>query len=327
MRACLEQPADATARLVFADWLEETGEPHSTAWAHYIRLMAEAARHEPGSVECGVLIRRAADLAPEIRARLTIRAKTFVDDPESLLQLLPAPSITVRLARFEIPRQALELVPEPVARENLVLPLDLQERMLLIAAADPDSYETCQKLEFILNCDIVSVRAECEDIQQAIDRGYGQTEVESVTEMLVEFADTERAYVRVAVPLEITEGDAPVVRLVNLLLQESVNLHADRILLYPDIDAMGVRYHINGAWTERDRLPIRLLRRTTARLAIMAQIDLTTVFGRSPSADVRVGEFLLGAANAPFRIRVTIQPSPDGPITQVDLHRSPEPHP
>ena len=327
MRAYLEQPADATARLVFADWLEETGEPHSIAWAHYIRLMIEAARQQPESVECVRLIRRADDLAPDIRAQLTISAKKFVDYPKSLLQLLPAPNITVRLAQFEIPRQVLEIMPESVARENLVIPLDLQKRTLLVASADPHWYDTWQKLVFILNRDIVFVRAEREDVQRAINHWYGQTEVEVVDSILVDFTATASPYIRIEVPLEITDGNAPVVRLVNLLLQESTNLHADRILLYPDIDAVGVRYHINGEWTERDRIPIRLLRPVTTHLAIRAQIDPTRVFGHSPSADARVGEFLLGATDDPLRIRVTIQPSPDGPITQIDLHRNPETRP
>src|SRR5262249_17894649 len=116
-----------------------------------------------------------------IRANLTLPAALFVGYPKSLLQLLPAPNITVSLADFEIPRAVLELMPESVARENLVLPLDLQGQSLLIVASDPHSIDTIQKLQFILNKDIVAVRAEMDEIVAAINQHYGQTETESVS--------------------------------------------------------------------------------------------------------------------------------------------------
>src|SRR6266542_6112212 len=103
IRSYLEHPTDATSRLVFADGLEETGEPHNTAWAHFIRRRIEADRHPPDSRERRELDREADSYAPRIRANLTIPAALFVGYPKSLLQLLPAPNITVRLADFAVP--------------------------------------------------------------------------------------------------------------------------------------------------------------------------------------------------------------------------------
>lgn len=164
----------------FADWLDETGEAHNAAWASFIRLKAEADRHDFGSRERRELDRRADAFAPEIRARLTISAKRFVGYPESLLQLLPAPNITVRLAGFEVPLAVLELVPESVARENLVLPLDLQRNTLLFATTDPHNDDTAQKLQFILNKHIVLVTAAHGEVLDRINHLYGQSETESV---------------------------------------------------------------------------------------------------------------------------------------------------
>jgi hypothetical protein len=122
-----------------------------------------------------------------IRARLTIPAALFIGYPKSLLELLPGPNITVRLGRFECPRSVLELMPESVARENLLLPLDQQQGpVLLVGACNADDPELVQKLEFILNRDIVLVRAEPDDVVAAINRHYGQTEVESIDCVLYE---------------------------------------------------------------------------------------------------------------------------------------------
>ncbi len=96
----------------------------------------------------------------------------------------------VDLAELEIPKAVIELVPESVARENLVLPLSLEGNTLKVITADPGNFDTIQKLQFILNKDIVPVLAVQEQIQEAINRNYGQTETESVDSMLREFTDT-----------------------------------------------------------------------------------------------------------------------------------------
>src|SRR5437764_4811074 len=97
----------------------------------------------------------------------------------------------VDLSTMEIPKAVIELVPESVARENIVLPLALEGNVMKIAMADPSNYDTLQKLQFVLNKDIVPVMAVVEQITDAINRNYGQTETESVDSMLVEFTDTQ----------------------------------------------------------------------------------------------------------------------------------------
>jgi uncharacterized protein (TIGR02996 family) len=323
MRSYLEQPTDATARLVFADWLEETGEAHNTAWAHYIRLKIEADHHEPGSPERRELYRQADEYAPQIRARLTISAKLFVGYPKSLLQLLPGPNITVRLNNFEVARPVLELVPESVARENFVLPLDAQWRTLLVAGTDPCDLGTVQKLEFILNRDVVFVRAAFPDILDAINREYGQTETESVDSALVAFADTPSPFAYSGYPTEIDDLSPAAARLVNLIVREAIRVRADRILITPEPNGIGVRYRIDDEWTERDRFPARLLRQVTTRIAIMSSIFIGNIYGASVGSLPQVGEVLMSAHGVQFSLNVTIQPSPDGPTTQIDITREP----
>src|SRR5438046_8856980 len=60
----------------------------------------------------------------------------------------------VDLNEVEIPKAVIELVPESVARENVILPLSLEGNTLKILTADPSNYETLQKLQFILNKDV-----------------------------------------------------------------------------------------------------------------------------------------------------------------------------
>lgn len=324
MRKYLQQPSDATARLVFADWLEEQGEPHNRAWAYYIRLKAETDRYPNDSAQRYELDRQAGEYAVHIQARLTIPAKLFVGYPKSLLQLLPAPYLTVSLSRYTVPRDALELVPESVARENLVIPLAVQDRVLLLAAAEPTSltsYDTAQKLQFILNRDVVQVGAGAADVRRAINRHYGETETETVDSVLVEFADTAGpwTYSPPFTSHPFDSDDAPVARLVNLIILEAINHHADRILLAPMPDALAVRNRIGGAWVERDQPPRRLLRPVFTRIAIMAGIDIALVHREAPPHLPLVGDFVFTVQSAHFDVHVTVQPSPDGPTAELAI--------
>ena len=65
----------------------------------------------------------------------------------------------VDLTEVTIPQAVVELVPESVARENIVLPMDQENGILKIIMSDPTDYDTVQKLQFILNKDIQPVLA------------------------------------------------------------------------------------------------------------------------------------------------------------------------
>lgn len=88
------------------------------------------------------------------------------------------------------PKHVLELVPESVARENLVLPCRLDGDTLWVAAADPNDLMVADKLTFILNKKIRLVGYPRNALQAAINEHYGQAETESVDSMLCEFTDS-----------------------------------------------------------------------------------------------------------------------------------------
>jgi uncharacterized protein (TIGR02996 family) len=320
MRVYLRNPTDATTRLVFADWLEETGDPSNTAWAHFIRAKVATDAQRPGSPERREWDTEAGKFAPFIRANLTIPATLFVGYPKSLLQLLPGPNITVKLAGFQAPYALVELIPESAARENLVLSLDLQGRALLVAAAEPWNCDLVDKLRFILNRDIIAVRAELDDIGAAIDAAYSQDinfEFELIPEPRIELIRVfdDPAYHEPG-PRTVRDGlavDAPVNQLVGLLLVETRQRVADRVTISP-INGAGYRFRVDGEWTERGWLPDRVLFPIAARLARMA--DAEGQFANTGGAN---GEFRCNVADNPLTVRVAIEPLEEGPVIQIDF--------
>jgi uncharacterized protein (TIGR02996 family) len=168
MRGYLRNPPDKTARLVFADWLEETGTPWNRAWAYYIRLKAEADAYPFGSPERKELERQAAEYVPHIAARLTIPASLFVGYPKSLLQLLPGPNITVKLDGFTPTQAAISCMTWPLAELYHFFPLDRQGMILLLAVAGPHYQHAMDDLEHLLALRITWVVASGVDIRAAI---------------------------------------------------------------------------------------------------------------------------------------------------------------
>jgi len=183
----------------------------------------------------------------------------------------------IDLTNVTIPPAVVELVPESVARENVVLPLAQDGNVLKIVTSDPSDFDTVQKLQFILNKDITPVIAAREQIIEAINRHYGQTETESVDSMLAEFTDTAIDFTETEQTLSggAEESDAPVVKLCNLIIQEAIALRASDIHIEPFEDRVRVRYRIDGVLVERDSPPRRLLAPMISRLKIMGNIDIS----------------------------------------------------
>ena len=215
----------------------------------------------------------------------------------------------VDMTGLEIPKSVIELVPESVARENVIIPLSLEGNVLKILTADPNNYETLQKLQFILNKDVQAVLADQEQIQDAINRNYGQTETESVDSMLVEFTDTAIEFTQtesVTALAGADESDAPVVKLCNLVIAEAINTRASDIHIEPFADRVRVRYRIDGILVERDSAPRRLLAPLLSRLKIMGNIDISEK--RRPQD----GRIKMTVAGKHFDLRVSMLPSVHG---------------
>jgi hypothetical protein len=118
------------------------------------------------------------------------------------------------LRELTLPQSVIELMPESVARENIVLPVAMIGQVLTVvmAEADPD---VLQKLEFIMNRTIRPVLAPREQVIEAINRHYGQCETESVDSMLCTFTDTAIDFTRTEAAggcdfeLELAESGQP----------------------------------------------------------------------------------------------------------------------
>jgi type IV pilus assembly protein PilB len=214
----------------------------------------------------------------------------------------------IDLTEVTIPAAVVELMPESVARENMVLPLSQDNGTLKIIMSDPSDFDTVTKLQFILNKDIHAVLAPREQIVEAINRHYGQTETESVDSMLADFTDTAIDFTETESTSHagMEDSDAPVVKLVSLIIQEAVSLRASDIHIEPFADRIRIRYRIDGMLVERDSPPRRLLAPMLSRIKIMGSIDIAEK--RRPQ-DGRIKMNLHGKH---YDLRVSMLPTNNG---------------
>jgi len=213
----------------------------------------------------------------------------------------------IDLTTIEGNSEVVSQVPESVARENIVFPVEMRGESLVVAMNDPMNLEVLDKLRFILNRDIKVVVASTDSIQAAINMHYGQHESESVDSLIQEFTETAIDFTETELSEAEAEADAeetsPIVRLVNLIISEAVGMRASDIHIEPFDDRIRIRYRIDGVLVERDSPPKRLLSALTSRLKIMAGIDITEK--RRPQ-DGRITTRINGRD---FDLRVSILPT------------------
>lgn len=185
----------------------------------------------------------------------------------------------IDLTQADVADEVIELMPESVARENVVLPFEDEGGQLTVLISNPGDVDTMEKLRFILNRDIKIALAPRSHILESINRLYGQIEGESADSILQEFTDTaidftETVEEDMSASEAADESSAPIVRLVNLMITEAVQLRASDIHIEPFEDRVRIRYRIDGVLHERDQLPRRQLGAVISRVKILANIDI-----------------------------------------------------
>ena len=218
----------------------------------------------------------------------------------------------VDLGEVTIPDNIIELVPESVARENSVLPLSEGEDSLKVIISDPYDIDTIEKLRFILNRKIDIALAPKERIMEAINKYYTQVEGESADSVLQEFTDTAIDFTETETQGQVTsneavdENSAPVVRLVQLMITEAVQLRASDIHVEPFEEVVRIRYRIDGVLIKRDSPPRRLLGAIISRIKILAKMDIAE--RRRPQD----GRIKITAGDKDLDLRVSVIPTSHG---------------
>lgn len=188
---------------------------------------------------------------------------------------------SINLQEFEIDAEVLKVIPKEVVIRHQVIPVNKAGNTLIVAMADPSNIYAIDDIKFITNFNIDIVVASEAQIAEAIEKYY--TSNVSFEDVMENFQAPDDAEVELAgeadedinvLDLEKSAGDAPVVKLVNLILLDAIRKGASDIHIEPYEKQLRIRYRIDGMLYEVMKPPLKLKHAISSRLKIMSNLDI-----------------------------------------------------
>ncbi|MFC1988158.1 GspE/PulE family protein [Chloroflexota bacterium] len=179
-------------------------------------------------------------------------------------------TVVADLSTFPIQPEALKLVPELIARKYDVIPLAISDNSLLVAMTEIDNILALEALVAQTRMRIKTVRAPVDEIRAAIDRNYkayGEIEKQFSPNLSPELQKKERTTVA-------DVSGAPVVRALQLIIEEAIKKRVSDIHIEPHEDKLRVRYRIDGVLHDTMSLPISAHTPLISRLKIVAKMNI-----------------------------------------------------
>ncbi len=188
----------------------------------------------------------------------------------------------IHLEHFEIDESILKHIPSDVAQKYLLIPIERTGATLTVAMADPSNVFALDDVRFITGYQVEPVVAAEASIREAIGKYYGSSHDIQLKEVMDEFTKQEVADLEVedddgeisAEDMEAASQEAPVVKLCNLVLTDSVRKGASDIHIEPYEKELRVRLRIDGVLYEMLKPPMKLKEAIASRMKILAKLDI-----------------------------------------------------
>jgi general secretion pathway protein E len=178
----------------------------------------------------------------------------------------------VDLKSHRIQPEALELVPEGYARQNDLIPVELKDGRLVVAMADPGNIQVLEDLENRARMDIQATVGIPSDIRSAINRSYRASG--AIEEQISRVVPAHELTPEEEAPGTDAVAQNPIVRTVELLLEQAVRDRASDVHLEPQETGLRVRYRIDGILHNAETLPLGVTRPLLSRLKVLAGMNI-----------------------------------------------------
>lgn len=208
----------------------------------------------------------------------------------------------------DIDSEVVRLIPEPFAEENKLLAMSRNGDMLTVAMTDPENIIVIDNLKKITNCNINPLLIGEQTWNDAFERHYRSIRAESqVNDAVGNFdfvaMDDEENEISIGGG---QDADAPVVKMVNLIISEAVKSNCTDIHIEPLMKQTRVRYRIDGALREAMTAPIGMHNGIVSLIKVMSKLNIAE--RRLPQD----GQISIKSANKSMDVRVSITPTVTG---------------
>src|SRR5436189_733721 len=189
----------------------------------------------------------------------------------------------INLSYFEIDASVVKLIPYETAKRYQILPLSRVGASLTIAMVDPTNVFAMDDIKFMTGFNIEPVVASEASILEGIEKAYGTSKEEDLDQVMQSISDMDESDVELQgdaeelalADLEKAADEAPIVKLVNLVLTDALKRGASDIHIEPYEKEFRVRFRIDGILYNVMALPMKLRDPLISRLKIMAKLDIS----------------------------------------------------
>ncbi len=250
---------------------------------------------------------RVFELGPKPVSKPVAEAEERLHRPEEKPPELQKPR--VKSVKLTPQPEALQLIPEVIARKYSAIPLTIAGKTLEVAMADPTDIFGLEALSAHSRMRIRPLAAGAREVRDAIDlnyKGYGEI---------------ERQISRVSIPAEASDEkialtaatDTPLVQALNLIIEEAVKARSSDIHIEPEEDRVRVRYRIDGTLHDMMSLPVSVHRALISRIKILSGLNIADHFRPQD------GQFSAEAKGREIDIRVATAPTVQGETAVLRL--------
>ncbi len=209
---------------------------------------------------------------------------------------------SINLNEFDIDESVIKLIPAEVVQKYQLIPVNRAGSTLIVAMADPSNIFAIDDIKFMTGYNVEVVVAFEASIKHAIDKYYDQSA--SFDDVMGDLEDIDLEIIDDGDEIDTSElekasEDAPVVKLVNLILTDAIKKKASDIHVEPYEKTFRVRYRIDGVLHEVMKPPLKLKNALTSRIKIMAEMDIAE---RRLPQDGRIKIKLPGGHDMDYRV-------------------------
>ncbi len=186
------------------------------------------------------------------------------------------------LDKTEIDVEVVRLFPEKLSKKYGCLPIRQEDTELVVAMSDPLNLQAIDDLNQMTKLEIRPAVADREQIDAAITKYHSRDDASQISDSLpeldglfqvVERADSEKEQESIT-DLKTQSQQAPIIRIVNIVINEAIQEHASDIHIEPQADSVIVRDRIDGVLYEMHQLPRWIHGAVVSRIKIMADMDI-----------------------------------------------------
>ncbi len=241
----------------------------------------------------------------QLRLGAILVKEGFISESELTAFLSKQYSVpSINLAEFDIDTAVVKLLPVEVVQKYQAIPVNRSGSTLILAMSDPSNIFAIDDIKFMTGYNVEVVVASDTGIKAAIDKYYDQSA--SLADMMSDLDMEDLEIVAEQEEVDVTSlekatEDAPVVKLVNMILSDAIKRKASDIHIEPYERMFRVRYRIDGVLYEVMKPPLKLKNAITSRIKIMAELDIAE---RRLPQDGRIKIKLGGGKDMDFRVSV-----------------------